>query len=229
MTNKKMNISILLIYIFAMIGISFIQLGIKQFTPQLIDTDSEINSMSSILNLLTYGFIFFAFVFTFKNYFKKYIQFSLNHKREILFYILISGLLIMTMTYISSTFMNILNETNVPENQETWNNLADGSLFNKITFVLIAVCFAPLVEEMVYRKAIYGLFSRINPVVAIIGSGLVFGYVHVLSDDLIQIMYYALLGIVLGYIYFLSNKNIIVPIVVHALFNLFVTITMFSM
>jgi len=229
MTNKKMNVSILIIYLSVLVGISIVQVSIQEFLPKSVDTDAEVNFLNTLINLLTYGFLFFTFVFLYRNYFKKYIKISLDKKWEIFLYAVIGALLIMAMSYISSAVMNIFGEIKIPENQETLNNLVDGSLFDKIALVLFAVGFAPLVEEMVFRKAIYGFMSKINPVVAIVGSGLIFGYIHVLNDDIIQIMYYALLGMVLSYIYFLSNKNIIVPIIVHALFNLFVVVTMFAM
>ena len=101
-------------------------------------------------------------------------------------------------------------------------------MFDKISLIVFTVFFAPFAEEIVFRKAVYGLFERINIPLAIIVSGLSFGLIHVMSGDLIQLIIYGSLGLVLAYVYYYSKKNLLTVITIHMIYNLIITIFMFS-
>ena len=79
----------------------------------------------------------------------------------------------------------------------------------------------PIVEELTFRKALYGFFyRRLGPVVAIIASSLVFGLLHVASyGDFIQAIVYVPMGAVLGIFYYLSKRNVHVTIGIHFINN----------
>ena len=139
---------------------------------------------------------------------------------------------------LSSMILEALDVTETSDNQEALNMLVNGSLFDKISLFVFAVLLAPFVEEIVFRKAVLNIFhfkynadgskkAKIKKVIfasiAILISSLVFGLIHVTSGDFVQIIYYAFLGIILGLLYLVSNKNIYVPIIVHLLINLMVT------
>lgn len=78
--------------------------------------------------------------------------------------------------------------------------------------VLPVVVLIPIVEEIVFRKfCISALLSETKPVWAIILSGFLFGVLHVQP---VQILGATLLGIVFGWIYYLS-KSLLPSIVLH--------------
>lgn len=79
-------------------------------------------------------------------------------------------------------------------------------------FLFIPAIFAPILEELVFRKIIFGsLYKRMNFFWAAILSSLAFGVVHL---DLTHILIYTGMGLVFSYLY-VKTKTIIVPILVH--------------
>ncbi len=95
---------------------------------------------------------------------------------------------------------------------------------NGIVLIFIsAVIIGPVVEELIFRKAIFGLIS--NDKVALAVSTFIFGAIHLLGEAsileaLVNGVAYFVMGFVFGYIYLKNNRNIMVPIIVHVLSNL---------
>ena len=123
----------------------------------------------------------------------------------------------------------LLGITETPENQELLDMQLNGTLFDQISLVVFAGFLAPLVEESLFRLSGFYYLKKVSwlpqwGVIAI--TSILFGLIHVLGDDIVQIIYYAALGVVLGTLYY-KSKNILVPITVHMLFNIFITIMMF--
>ena len=92
-----------------------------------------------------------------------------------------------------------------------------------ILMIVSAVILGPIVEELIFRKAFFGIIS--NQKIAVFVSSLTFGLIHVLAeptftDLLINIIPYVVMGFVFGYIYTKQNKNLFVVTVVHMLTNL---------
>jgi len=92
-----------------------------------------------------------------------------------------------------------------------------------ILMIISAVILGPIVEELIFRKAIFGLFKKNGS--AIVVSSLVFGAIHLLNESslvesLVNGISYFIMGFVFGYIYIKNNRNIVVPIIVHILSNL---------
>lgn len=92
-----------------------------------------------------------------------------------------------------------------------------------IFIVLSAVIIGPIVEELIFRKSIFGLIK--NPKVALLVSSVVFGAIHLtgeasITTALINGVSYFTMGAIFGYIYLKNNKNIMAPIAVHILVNL---------
>ncbi|MFU8792502.1 MAG: lysostaphin resistance A-like protein [Acholeplasmataceae bacterium] len=89
--------------------------------------------------------------------------------------------------------------------------------------LISAVILGPVVEELVFRKAMFGLISNVK--IAMVVSSLTFGAIHLigeasLTQALINGMSYFVMGFVFGYIYLRSHKNIWIPIIVHVISNL---------
>ncbi|HLR59398.1 MAG TPA: type II CAAX endopeptidase family protein [Pseudogracilibacillus sp.] len=79
-------------------------------------------------------------------------------------------------------------------------------------FLLIPAIFAPILEELVFRKIIFGsLYKRMNFFWAAILSSIAFGVIHL---DLTHLLIYTGMGLVFSYLY-VKTKTIIVPIIVH--------------
>lgn len=95
-----------------------------------------------------------------------------------------------------------------------------------ILMVITAVLLAPIMEELVFRKAFFGLIK--NQRTALIISSVVFGLIHVSTELLTGQLGLALVtgityiagGVSLGLIYMSNKKNIYIPIFVHMAYNL---------
>lgn len=92
-----------------------------------------------------------------------------------------------------------------------------------ILMMIAAVLIGPIVEELVFRKSIFGLISKDN--VALIVSSLIFGAIHLIGETSIESAIvngipYFIMGFVFGYIYIKNDRNIWIPIIVHVLSNL---------
>lgn len=243
MKKNIMNYSIVGIYIAIMIIVSIVQAIAVFLHPEILVIDSLYVTFNSVVNLSLYLSLFLLFTIIFRKYFKTQFVNLMNNKLKIAL-VIILGLTVMMLASVTSAFiLDLLGASETSENQESLNRLLEGSLFDKIALFSFAVLLVPLVEEMVFRKAILNMFHfeagtdgssksiKIRKIVlatiAVLISSFAFGFIHVSSGDFIQIIYYAGLGAVLGIIYLVSNKNIIAPITVHFLVNLIVTTILF--
>lgn len=102
------------------------------------------------------------------------------------------------------------------------------------TMVFSAVIFAPIVEELVFRGAIYNMIAKkTSAIKTILISGAIFGALHVVfglvGGDLFELIYfiqYFLMGAAFGFIYH-KTKSIHVCIAVHFINNLVAVLMMF--
>lgn len=100
-----------------------------------------------------------------------------------------------------------------------------------ILMSISTVILAPILEEMLFRGIVFGWVYEINPKLAHVLSGFVFGFVHVMSSVLsgnmsewIQIFAYFFMGVALSYLYEKRN-NIFVPMMSHSIYNLISMLT----
>ncbi|MCK5387836.1 MAG: CPBP family intramembrane metalloprotease [Candidatus Izimaplasma sp.] len=239
MAKNKMNYIILGIYVALMIFITIFQVIVILAYPAILENDALLVTFSSITNLLLYLPLFLLFVIIFRKYLSSaFIDLKANKPRYLI--IIVVGFITMLIASVASTYiLEFLGVTETSENQEALNLLLEGTLFDKIALFSFAVLLVPLIEEMVFRKAVLDIFHfepRVNDgsklykvksvllaTIAILISSFTFGLIHVMSGDFIHIIYYGGLGIILGVIYLVANKNILVPIAVHFLLNFMVT------
>lgn len=123
------------------------------------------------------------------------------------------------LSEILSKLLNHTADTSV--NQESINAMLTSSLAPLMIFV--AVVGAPIVEELVFRKAFFSLIK--NQWTALVVSSLVFSLMHILGETtfagfLINLIVYGTSGAALGFVYIYYKRNIYAPIFVHALSNL---------
>ncbi|SFM14476.1 hypothetical protein SAMN04487943_108188 [Gracilibacillus orientalis] len=93
-------------------------------------------------------------------------------------------------------------------------------------FIVIISVLGPILEELVFRKAIFGsLYKRMNFFFAALLSGVIFAAVHM---DFEHILTYTAIGMVFAFLY-VETKRIIVPIIAHMAINTFAVIGQLSM
>jgi membrane protease YdiL (CAAX protease family) len=109
-----------------------------------------------------------------------------------------------------------------------------------ILLVLLFTLVVPIIEELVFRKALYGFIKGfiftyiysssteeesihpkivIGSIIAVIISGLIFGVIHI-QGDWIYLLLYGSAGIVLTLSYYVSKENIYVPLGIHIIQNI---------
>lgn len=89
--------------------------------------------------------------------------------------------------------------------------------------VILVVVLGPIIEEYVFRRAIfaelYELMASMNKVVAFLIAGLISGIVFALAHwDFTHIIIYLAMSYTFSFVY-LMTKRLIVPIMVHMLMN----------
>ena len=86
-----------------------------------------------------------------------------------------------------------------------------------LIYIGVGAGIAPIAEEIYFRGLIYGYLRRWGPIAAILGSTLLFVAVH---PDLQKIPFTQIVGGLLFAVAFEAEKNLMVPIVIHASGNL---------
>ncbi|MBS3181009.1 CPBP family intramembrane metalloprotease [Leucobacter sp. Marseille-Q4368] len=78
-----------------------------------------------------------------------------------------------------------------------------------------------MLEEVIFRGVLIGKLARRTPTwVALIVSSALFGALHLRSiAEWPLLLNYGLVGLLLGALYLLSQRNILVPISVHVAWN----------
>ena len=140
-------------------------------------------------------------------------------------------------SYICNFILTMLNVVDQSENQNAIvDMLGSSQKFAVMIYCLILIVIAPIVEELIFRKSIFGFLRKFNltNTKKIIISGVLFGGIHVATSILVMIIEsaptveiftevllgipYIVMGFVLGYIYSESDENVVVPTLVH-MFN----------
>ncbi len=129
---------------------------------------------------------------------------------------------------VASIALEYLGVTDTSQNEATIRGYFVDDTFRLVTLFFMLCVFTPIVEEVIFRKVVYNFFQpKLGNIVAILGTGIIFGLMHVISfGDFVQSIPYILMGIAFGYIYYRSNRNIYVVIGVHFINN-FITYAMY--
>nr|WP_100012598.1 type II CAAX endopeptidase family protein [Lentibacillus sediminis] len=92
-------------------------------------------------------------------------------------------------------------------------------------FMIVPAIFAPILEEILFRKIIFGrLYQRMNFFFAALLSAVIFALIHL---DPLHLLVYTAMGFVFAFLY-VQTKRIIVPIIVHMAMNTIVMIAQFG-
>lgn len=181
---------------------------------------------NSLINFVIYILLFPVLFFLLKPYiYKDFLDAKTYSSKWI-------GLIIAGYLYVlaGNIFANVLSQLvyliTGREQIESVNQtiIMDSLQGNGVFFMVFsAVILGPIVEELIFRKAFFGIIS--NQKIAVVVSSLTFGLIHVLAeptftDLVINIIPYVVIGFVFGYIYTKQNKNLLIVTIVHMLTNL---------
>ncbi len=119
------------------------------------------------------------------------------------------ALMVLTNSILINIFKSI--SQNESANRQMLENIPIESIF-------MIIIFAPITEELIFRLNIKRLSN--NKYHYAIMSGLLFGFFHVLSGDYLYIIPYGVLGYSFAMMHF-ETKNILTPIIFHAVHNVF--------
>ncbi len=138
-----------------------------------------------------------------KEYYSKYFKYYLI------------GLFVMM---ISNLIISLISQGGNAGNQETIEEMFE---IAPVYVYCSAVFFAPIVEELVFRRAIKNIIP--NALLFILTSGLIFGGLHVIGTveawyDILYLIPYSSLGMVFAYI-LQKTDNIFVTIGLHFMHN----------
>ncbi len=128
-------------------------------------------------------------------------------------------LMALFVMYVSNLILTIMSNGGIPNNEEI---IREQFQVSPLYIFISAVCFAPILEELVFRQSIRNLIN--NKWLFIILSGLIFGGMHVFTNDInsiIDILYiipYSAPGVAFAYMLY-KTDNIFVSTGFHLLHN----------
>jgi|LGVF01.2.fsa_nt_gb membrane protease YdiL (CAAX protease family) len=224
--KKNLDIVTILLYFAILFAFNLLlQIILYYFTE--VDTSSLLFGI--YLNLILYGILFIIYLLILRPILKlDYIVFK-NNLKSILITIGIGFGILLLVSFLVGVIYYIFGIEENASNQEYWELIMASGLFGQISLIIISVLFAPLVEEVTFRYAGFKVLNRLKkfkPWMVILLTSFIFGIMHVNITELEQIVYYMALGCVLGTLYYKTN-SIYVPIIVHMIWNLFSSISMF--
>jgi membrane protease YdiL (CAAX protease family) len=210
--NSLISISLILFYLFFnYIPIVFLYLiGIDYSSFSKIAKIMYMFICNIVVISVIGGIYYKTLVKDFKNFFNKNIFTNLDNSFK--YWLIGFGVMVVSNLIITTITGGIAS------NEETVRSLIETSPFYMAFDVVI---YAPLMEELIFRKSIRNITN--NKWGYVLLSGLIFGGLHVISSissplDLLYIIPYGSLGIAFAYSYYKSN-NIFSTITMHAMHN----------
>ncbi len=182
------------------------------------------NMATALLNVLLDGVLVVITVMIFKNSLKQQFSDFFSNLKNNLTYSFIKGpLIIYGCSLVGGLLTMLLQGNTTSENQALLETLISDHF---ILMALASVILAPILEELIFRGAVFAWLYEVHPVIAHVLSGFIFGFVHVMNavlsgdfSEILQVFGYFFMGVGLSYLYEKSN-NIYVPIITHAINNL---------
>ena len=118
----------------------------------------------------------------------------------------------------SNVVIAMISNGGTAGNQESINKLFE---ISPLYVYFASVIYAPIVEELVFRKAIRNIIP--NGILFILVSGIVFGGLHIIGNveiwyDLLYLIPYSIPGLIFAYILY-KTDNIFVSMGLHFLHN----------
>lgn len=181
--------------------------------------------LNAIGNMLVYLLLFVALIIIMRGFLAEDFK-KLKEKKPLYFLIFIlCAILLATASALMDHFIpkivgttsdNQSSITNVFKYKEYW-----------LPMILMTVIFAPVVEELVFRKSIFTILGKYSVWISIAVSTFAFSIIHMTSTTSIAVwkwfviyLSYIICGLALSLIYKYSGKNIYASIFAHMLNNL---------
>lgn len=236
----------ILIYVISAISVA-LYLNANGFSQNIIDPNSPeynpnvyehmANYLNLIMQIVIYSIALVGVVLIMWKPFKKDLN-KINGKTfsfgAMGYGLCMAGLLIGTILF---GILGITARKGTSSNEEAINAMFNQSPTAMIILFFVTVIMAPIVEELIFRKAIFTIIK--DPKLALIVSSLIFAAMHVVSStistfilwiqgestylnvilEFIYIIQYALMGLGFGIAYIKTEKNICAPIFAHMLNN----------
>lgn len=220
----RTEIRILLVYIGVLVAFAVLQGVLGSLLATDTWTALQQNTYQSTLNLFIYVIMTIVMLRVAKIYFFNN-QWPLFIVRPRFSY----GMVLLTL-YLMLGFNLILNQwflkfdlSGISANESAIRTMLQSSWYNALMVFFMIVVFAPIVEELVFRKGFYQLIARrFGHLAAIFLNALPFALIHMLTelDNVVFIIPYYGMGIMLSFGYYYSGRLILVPIVAHSVMNL---------
>lgn len=212
MNNRKKGILVFISYFVYIIIIGIIMASLK------IDYNTISIKNKVMYNVITNGFYLLLLILFFKKELKEELKLlKTNYKDYFIKSILIflAGALLM---FISTLIISKFTGQSISGNETEIRNFIKNS---PLLTIILAVIISPIIEELVFRKAIKNIFN--NKYLFIIISSLIFGLLHVSSirdiNELLFSIPYIIMGISFAITYQKTN-NIFTSIILHSSYNL---------
>lgn len=125
--------------------------------------------------------------------------------------------LMMTASVIGTVISTILMRIAEMITRHSYENTLD-SVLNETPMpliVLLVVIVGPLIEELVFRRALMDRLLPHGEISAILLSGITFGLMH---GNFFQLFYTTAIGVLLAYVY-ARTRNLLYPLLLHMVFN----------
>ncbi|UOQ49093.1 CPBP family intramembrane metalloprotease [Gracilibacillus caseinilyticus] len=209
-------------YIYLIVTYVAMQFSIFLVLP-FRDLITDMETFSTWWSVITFALALVVSFIILKGEMKEF--FDLEHKRigNIILWSVLGFFLVMIGQYAS-----ILIETfvfGIKPGSENTMDLMNVARQMPIFIIIISV-LGPILEELVFRKAIFGtLYKKMNFFFAAIISGLIFATVHM---DFSHLLTYTAIGMIFAFLY-VETKRIIVPIIAHMSINTFAVIGQLSL
>ena len=189
------------------------------FLETLGVSPSTMSMTSKVIYLISWDIVLMAILglLFYKSYEKDIEDIKKNHKEyfsKYLKYWLVS----VGIMFVSNIVIMAITGNNTSGNEKAIRDMFSSS---PIYVYFSGVIFAPLVEELIFRKCLYHIFP--NKYLFIFISGVIFGGMHVITGysgplDLLYLIPYCAPGVVFAYIMY-KTKNVLVSTGLHFLHN----------
>lgn len=222
MKNWKIYVALIVTYILMHITSVFLPIplfGYFSGNPAITEQEARIHSISWSLFLTNLGaaIVFFLIINRKKKFFKVF-----NGKPASIGSTILWGVLAFFMALFGQMFagfieMALFGTEAGSENTAMLANIAKTSPIIIISIVI----FAPLLEEIIFRRVLFGgLYNKTNFVIAALVSAVVFAVVH---NELEHTLVYMAPALVFSFVYY-KTKRLLAPMIGHFLMNGFVVV-----
>lgn len=222
MKHWKTYIALIITYICMHIASIFVTIPLFQyFSNDASLTEQEMRYHGAAWSLFLTNFaaaiVFYLLVFRKKDFFKIFKEEPAPLRQTIIW-----GILAFFMALIGQMVAGMIEIEVFGIEAGSANTAMLSDIAKTAPIIIISiVIFAPLLEEMIFRRVLFGgLYTVTNVWIAAIVSAIIFAAVH---NELEHILVYAAPALVFSFVYY-KTKRLLAPIIGHLLMNGFVVV-----